>query len=373
MRARVWGCAAALVAVVVAGLGVTAFLAWPSVHLGTPGDALARVVAPRLAGTVTGAELRTADGTKIPVRLRDGRILPLVKLGSGERLTIMLSVKRPDWASWLVGGTDHRRFTVETPTAHLLGRWLQVAAGRPVMVGFDTPVGPGLDCQSPPAHACAAADERAGGPGRDGPARHRSSRRGSHCAQLGAPAASGESQLVPGTALSAAARAADPGSRDRPQARVHADVLGDRERGARRPAARASPPRFPAAGGWWTPTRSRSALADSASRSAPTCTSHCRAPSTSRDSPARRRQAPLAWHVPEGSTLRLQQLLAQLGYLPLDVEARDRRAGGVHGRRARRGAHAAAGHFRWRYANTPRELQRALAARESRTRSRAAP
>jgi hypothetical protein len=66
------------VAAVVVGLGVTAYLAWPSVQLGAPGDALARVVAPRFAGTVTGAELRTADGTKIPVQLRDGRILPLV-------------------------------------------------------------------------------------------------------------------------------------------------------------------------------------------------------------------------------------------------------------------------------------------------------
>ncbi|MDX6619966.1 MAG: hypothetical protein QOK36_2352, partial [Gaiellales bacterium] len=58
MRARFWGCAAALVATLIVGLGVAAFLAWPSVHLGTPGDALARVVAPRFAGAVSGAELR---------------------------------------------------------------------------------------------------------------------------------------------------------------------------------------------------------------------------------------------------------------------------------------------------------------------------
>ena len=140
MRARVWGCAAALVAALVVGGGVTAFVAWPTVHLGTPGDALARVVAPRFAGTVTGAELRTADGTKIPVRLRDGKVVPLVKVGSGERVSVKLAVKRPGWAAWLVGGTDHRTFTVETPTAHLLGRWLQVKAGGPVTVAFDTPV-----------------------------------------------------------------------------------------------------------------------------------------------------------------------------------------------------------------------------------------
>ena len=46
MRARVWIGAAALVAVVVGGLAVAARLAWPSAHLGAPGDALAHVVSP---------------------------------------------------------------------------------------------------------------------------------------------------------------------------------------------------------------------------------------------------------------------------------------------------------------------------------------
>ena len=131
MRARVWGCAAALVAAAIVGGGVAAFVAWPSVHLGTSGDALAQVEAPRFAGTLTGAEVRTADGTRIPVRMRNGSVVPLVKVGSGERVSVKVAVKRPGWAAWLVGETDHRTFTVETPTAHLLGRWLQVRAGGP--------------------------------------------------------------------------------------------------------------------------------------------------------------------------------------------------------------------------------------------------
>ena len=49
-------------------------------------------------------------------------------------------MRRPGWASWLVGRTATRRFTVETPVAHLSGRWLQVKAGSPVTVTFDQPV-----------------------------------------------------------------------------------------------------------------------------------------------------------------------------------------------------------------------------------------
>ncbi len=175
VRARVWGCAAALVAALVVGGGVAAFVAWPTVHLGTPGDALASVVAPRFAGTVTGAELRTADGTKVPVRLQDGKVVPLVKVGSGERVSVRLAVKRPGWAAWLVGHTDHRTFTVETPTAHLLGRWLQVKAGGPVTVAFDTPVAQVSFANHTPRTLRAAAGYRArrasSPPGRTPPAR----------------------------------------------------------------------------------------------------------------------------------------------------------------------------------------------------------
>ena len=51
------------------------------------------------------------------------------------------------------------------------------------------------------------------------------------------------------------------------------------------------------------------------------------------------------WHVPLGSTLRLQQLLAQLGYLPVDWVARERRAVDRAGA-ARRVGHRAGGPLR---------------------------
>jgi hypothetical protein len=64
----------------------------------------------------------------------------------------------------------------------------------------------------------------------------------------------------------------------------------------------------------------------------------------------------LEWQVPEGSTLRLQQLLAQLGYLPLDWQSVGVTTADVHEQLAA-AITPPPGHFSWRYANIPGELQ----------------
>jgi peptidoglycan hydrolase-like protein with peptidoglycan-binding domain len=130
----------ALVGVVLAGLAGAALFAWPSAHLAAADDALARVDLPGFAGKVTAVDVRSADGARIPVRLSHGKLWPLGKLAAGERLTVAVTVRRPGWAGWLVGHSRRRTFAIETPSAHLLGRWLQVKTGAPVTVTFDRPV-----------------------------------------------------------------------------------------------------------------------------------------------------------------------------------------------------------------------------------------
>src|SRR4051794_24920044 len=139
MRARVW-IAVGLAVVLVVGAAVGARTAWPQAGLSNDPDALARVELPQLAGDVDRVAVRNARGARVPVRIRNGRLWPVHNLAAGERLTVELDVRRPSYAGWLVGGTETRRFTVETPTAHLRGRWLQVEAGAPVTVAFDEPV-----------------------------------------------------------------------------------------------------------------------------------------------------------------------------------------------------------------------------------------
>ncbi len=48
-----------------------------------------------------------------------------------------VTVRHPGWISWLVGHTGQRSFTIVTPSVYLLGRWLQVQSGSPVTVTFD--------------------------------------------------------------------------------------------------------------------------------------------------------------------------------------------------------------------------------------------
>ena len=152
MNGRVLISLVALVAAIAVGLGVAALVAWPSAEVSSDGDALARVTLPRLGGSVAAVEVHTAAGTTVPVMVRGGCVWPVGRLAAGEQLRVALTVRRPGYAGWLVGKTETRRFTITTPTAHLRGRRLQVAAGAPVRVAFDQPVslvwlGPGQPVQ----------------------------------------------------------------------------------------------------------------------------------------------------------------------------------------------------------------------------------
>ena len=70
----------------------------------------------------------------------------------------------------------------------------------------------------------------------------------------------------------------------------------------------------------------------------------------------------LAWQVPDGSTLRLQQLLAELGYLPLAWQAAAADVPRTVAAEAGAAGEPPAGSFSWLYANTPSAAARALEA-----------
>ena len=150
---------------------------------------------------------------------------------------------------------------------------------------------------------------------------------------------------------------AEPGGDAHAGRAAHADLLQLGRTTCSAPRARGSCRPRPAAGGSSTPTRWPSCPAGSASGWA----TNVRVELPLAVHLAGRTGAALTrtlrWQVPQGSTLRLQQLLAQLGYLPLAWQP----AGGR--RRARSRAQLAAavspppGRFSWRYPNTPGELR----------------
>jgi peptidoglycan hydrolase-like protein with peptidoglycan-binding domain len=86
--------------------------------------------------------LRNGDGHSIPVSLhRDGTVWPLRPVTAGERLVAEAVFRRPRWVGWLAGRTRTVRLELTAPEAQLRARWLRVAPGAPVRVQFDRPVG----------------------------------------------------------------------------------------------------------------------------------------------------------------------------------------------------------------------------------------
>jgi hypothetical protein len=321
MRRRVWIAVGAAIVLVAAGLAGAAVLEWPRAVLRPSADALARVSFPSYGGRLTDVSVRRGDGSRVPVQVRDREIWPQAKLESGERLTVSLTVRRPGWAGWLVGRHDVRTFSVETPAAHLRGRWLQVKPGAPVTIAFDAPVGEVAVGRTQPRQLAR--------PHRVVPLGVRA--RGAHSAGavLVAAAARAWERLpapvrvswFPAQPYPQLLVQPKPGASIAPDHRLTltfsrpiADVLG-----ARRPPVR------PATAGRWrlvdahTLTFQPSGLGFGLGANV-----HVSLPRRVHVAGERgtRLTRTLAWHVPAGSMLRLQQLFAELGYLPVGWEPR---------------------------------------------------
>ena len=350
-----WVGSAAVVAIAFGIAAGVALVAWPHVRLGGGGDELAGVVLPRFAGRVVATRVLARNGVPVPVVLRHGKLWPVRKLAGGERLTVELTVRRPRWAGWLVGRTEQRSFAIETPIARLRGRWLQVKAGAPVTVAFDAPVSvvslgkePPLRLAKPRALVSTGVVAR-----------------GSNSAGSIEVAAAARSWEQPAAPVRVSWFPARPFPQLLAQPRSGAVVAPTRQLvltfsrpvedvlGARRPQL------SPAVSGRWRlldaqtlafrpsglgfplGTRVRVALPHAVQLAGQTGASLTRA---------------LNWQVRPGSTLRLQQLLAELGYLPLSWQS----AGAAPSSARAQLAAAVApppGRFSWRYPNSPAELQ----------------
>lgn len=344
-----------MLAVLLAALAA-ALLAWPAPQLRTADDALTRVDLPGFAGTVAAVDVRSTSGARVPVRLSQGKLWPLGKLDTGERLTVSVTVRRPGWAGWLVGSSSKRTFTIKTPSAHLLGRWLQVKAGASVTVAFDKPVSrislegaPPRRLSSPrtvvPLGLVARGSHSAGGMNVSAAARS--------WERLPAPVWVSWFPERPYLQLLAepkpSATLAPSGLLTLSFSSTVADVLG-----ARRPRL------SPATPGHWRlldahtiafqPSGLGFGLGEKVRITLPRAV-HL----------AGRAGAKLSrgfdWRVAGGSTLRLQQLLAQLGYLPLVWNPTVTVVPATAKAQLAAALSPPPGEFVWRYPNTPPELR----------------
>ena len=127
--------AAAIVAAVVLGLGA-AVLWWSGATLGGDPVALARIEVQPLGGSLVSARAFARGGTPIPISENDGRLVPRTLVAPGEVVTVVVVVRRPSWLGWALGHNRTERLTVSAPVARLTQRWLTVASHSPVRLTF---------------------------------------------------------------------------------------------------------------------------------------------------------------------------------------------------------------------------------------------
>jgi hypothetical protein len=334
---------------------VAAALLWSGATLASDAVALARVEVQPLGGTLESAHASGPDGRALPLSLHEGRLTPRDKLAPGERVSVEVVIRRPGWLGWLIGSERREQLSVRAPVAHLQSRWLTVPAGVRVRASFDQPV-------TAVSYTVAGNAARYVGGTRRAVSLGRRALTGS--AEISAAARVWE-RLGPPVSVSwfPASRVPVLISSPQPEARITpltplrltfslpvADVLGS-----------AQPTLTPQTRGRWRQLDSHTLLFAPTPPGAPFASQlqlNLRRAVTVRSRSTMRTIRRIRWTVPPGSTLRLQQLLARAGYLPLDWTP----AGGAVPRTPQAEEVAAiaapAGSFHWRYPNIPPQLRR---------------
>jgi peptidoglycan hydrolase-like protein with peptidoglycan-binding domain len=336
---------------------VAAVVWWSGATLASDPAALARVTVQPLGGSLDSANAFGPGGAPIRLSVDNGRLLPTRLLSPGEAVTVVLVVRRPSWLRWALGHTRTERLSLHAPTSHLSRQWLTIASHGALRLHFDEPVDR-ISFQR-------------------GSLRKSVSVGGSRNVSLGAQAPAGTIELA------SAARSWErlgPPTRVTwfPASRLPIVLVNPPVGNPISPRAPlrltfsqplrtvmgASRPRFasPVAGSWraidshtlrFSPAGFGFPLATSLRLELPrrlSISSGASAPTPART---------IEWTIAGARFLRLQQLLSGAGYLPLLWQPA---TGQPVERQPLAEISAAinppAGHFRWRYLNTPPELRR---------------
>jgi peptidoglycan hydrolase-like protein with peptidoglycan-binding domain len=133
------GALAVLVVAAIIVLGV--LLATGQSSLSSETSALARVSMPLGGGTIQSADVVSgANSARIPIRTKGDQIWPARLIPAGKRLTVDVTVKRPGWISWLSGSTQTMHLTLTTPAASLRAHYLTVRGSEPLKLHFRSPI-----------------------------------------------------------------------------------------------------------------------------------------------------------------------------------------------------------------------------------------
>ena len=296
--------------------------------------ALARVRTQLFAGRVERVRAFAPDGRAIAVVVHGGRVTPREQLEPGETISLSVVVRRPGWSAWALGSKRHERLTVTAPVAQVLDRWPTerlvrfdvpvssvVIGGHPVITTSRTVAIPSKKSSGSVNVAAAARPWEKLGP----PVRVTWFPKSDRPVVLASPAPGAELDPLEPLHLTFSQSVSSVLGDDHPR-------LSLRQQGR------------------WVQTDSHTLVFRPSGDGAPFDSDE----TVSFPKPVEVLGG-TTWHVAGASFLRLQQLLAQEGYLPLMWSGPD--VG--HSKRAELAAATTppAGKFNWRYPNTPHELQ----------------
>jgi hypothetical protein len=346
--------AAAVVVIVVA---VIAALTLSGASLAGDSTALAKLSVQPLGGKIEHVEAFGPGGKPVPISVSGGRLTPLHKLHPGEQVSVSVRVRRPGWLGWALGHEQTEHLTLRAPIAYLKERWMTVPGGAPVQAGFEQPVSAVSYETGGHMHTHAL----------ETPARTVSlgQRPATGTLQIAAAARSWETvgspahiSWFPPSRSTVMATSPAPGATIAPAAAIYLtfskpvdDVLGSKR-----------PQLSPTTAGHWRKANSHTLEFRPSGFGMPLGSQlHVTLPRpvavTASGSNGLKTTNQVTWTVPPGSTVRLHQLLAQAGYLPVSWRASGSEVAKTASAEAEAAVAPPAGSFDWRYSNTPRQLK----------------
>ena len=109
--------------------------------LSTDSQALARIGLPLGGGSLQGVTAVTGQhARRVGIEVRDGRIWPTGRVRAGERISLDVVVRRPSWISWLAGKTQRLHLVVVAPTSAPTQDYFTLRSGQQLTVHFNHPV-----------------------------------------------------------------------------------------------------------------------------------------------------------------------------------------------------------------------------------------
>jgi hypothetical protein len=352
----------ALVIVVIVALVLVAVFAFSGVTLASDSTALAHVTVQPFGGTIEHVQAFGPDGRRVPIAVQGGLLTPLQKLAPGEQVSVDVEVRRPGLLSWALGSRRNEHLTLTAPVAQVTEPWMTVRSGSEVHVSFNQPVSTVVygSKGDTTVHRLGTAQSTIslGAQPETG------------ATEIAAAARPWETVGAP-TQVSWFPPSKEPVMVSLPAAGTHISPATPIHLTFSKPVSAvlgSSRPRLsPSTPGSWRETNSHTlvfiptGLGAALGSQLHIVLPHAVAVTAGSGSGGGglRTTSQIEWTVPPGSTLRLQQLLAEIGYLPVSWQpaAGTAAVARTPSAEAQAAVEPPSGSFSWRYPNTPHQLE----------------